>query len=274
MPGQDSWIYRGGIPTLDAWPCGLRRRIDPSPVEERLEADLDALRDESHDHRVSRFGSLLDGTQESHASAWSISSSGPKSRALCSALCEIRPPWRPCGRDIRHTLNQPGKLPFSSPPRRATVSRSPTWPACPLTESYLIRSEKTRDKDLKERRDLDHQAHFFPAPPGSSSIHELTGSLPTYPAARSEVSRFLRMPLASTTCAKNEGPFRTSSRLPAARGGRAGSRRRTPASCPGAGGPVGGRRQLRRPRSRRRRGLRRRCRAGLDRGSRRVASGG
>ncbi len=164
MPGQDSWIYRGDIPTLDAWPCGLRRRIDPSPVEERLEADLNALRDESHDHRVSRFGSLLDGAQESHASAWSISSSGPKSRALCSALCEIRPPWRPCGRDIRHTLNQPGKLPFSSPPRRATVSRSLTWPACPPTESYLIRSEKTRDKDLKERRDLDHQAHFFSCP--------------------------------------------------------------------------------------------------------------
>ena len=104
---------------------------------------------------------MLDGAQESHASAWSISSSGPKSRALCSALCEIRPPWRPCGRDIRHTLNQPGKLPFSSPPRRATVSRSPAWPACPLIEVYLIRSEKTRDKDLKERRDLDYQAHFF-----------------------------------------------------------------------------------------------------------------
>jgi len=164
MPGQDSWIYRGDIPTLDAWPCGLRLRIDPPPVEGRLEANLNALRDESHDHRVSRFGSLLGGTQESHTSAWSISSSGPKSRALSSALCEIRPPWRPCGRDIRHTLNQPGKLPFSSPPRRATVSRSPTWPACPPTESYLIRSEKTRDKDLKERRDLDHQAHFFPAP--------------------------------------------------------------------------------------------------------------
>jgi len=161
MPGQDSGIYRGGIPTLDAWPCGLRRRIGPPPVEGRLEADQDALRDESHDHRVSRFGSLLDGTQESRASAWNISSSGPKSRALCSALCEIRPPWRPCGRDIRHTLNQPGKLPFSSPPRRATVSRSPTWPACPPTESYLIRSGKTRDKDLKERRDLDHPAYFF-----------------------------------------------------------------------------------------------------------------
>ena len=163
MPGQDSWIYRGGIPTLDAWPCGLRRRIGPPPVEGRLEADQDALRDEGHDHRVSRFGSLLGGAQESHASAWSISSSGPKSRALSSALCEIRPPWRPCGRNIRHTLNQPGKLPFSSPPRRATVSRSPTWPACPLTESYLIRSEKTRDKDLKERRDLDHQAFSCPA---------------------------------------------------------------------------------------------------------------
>ena len=122
MPGQDSWIYRGGIPTLDAWSCGLRRRIGPPPVEGRLEADQDALRDESHDHRVSRFGSLLGGTQESHTSAWSISSSGPKSRALRSALCEIRPPWRPCGRDIRHTLNQPGKLPFSSPPRRVTVS--------------------------------------------------------------------------------------------------------------------------------------------------------
>ena len=161
MPGQDSWINRGDIPTLDAWPCGLRRRIDPPPVEGGLEADQDALRDEGHDHRVSRFGSLLDGAQESRASAWSISSSGPKSRALCSALCEIRPPWRPCGRDIRHTLNQPGKLPFSSPPRRATVSRSPTWPAYPPTESYLIRSGKTRDKDLKERRDLDHQAYFF-----------------------------------------------------------------------------------------------------------------
>ena len=152
------------FPLLTLGLARLRRRIDPSPVEERLEADLNALRDESHDHRVSRFGSLLGGTQESHTSAWSISSSGPKSRALSSALCEIRPPWRPCGRDIRHTLNQPGKLPFSSPPRRATVSRSPTWPACPPTESYLIRSEKTRDKDLKERRDLDHQAHFFPAP--------------------------------------------------------------------------------------------------------------
>src|SRR5271157_5743867 len=93
--------------------------------------------------------------------AWSNSSSGPKSRALSSALRGIRPPCRPCGRNIRHTLYQPGKLPFSSPPRRATVSRSPTWPACPPTESYLIRSEKTRDKDLKERRDLDHQAHFF-----------------------------------------------------------------------------------------------------------------
>src|SRR5208337_405015 len=55
----------GGIPILDAWPCGLRRRIDPSPAEGRLEADLDALRNESHDHRVSRFGSLLAGTQKS-----------------------------------------------------------------------------------------------------------------------------------------------------------------------------------------------------------------
>ena len=55
----------GGIPILDAWPCGLRRRIDPSPAEGRLEADLNALRNESHDHRVSRFGSLLAGTQES-----------------------------------------------------------------------------------------------------------------------------------------------------------------------------------------------------------------
>jgi hypothetical protein len=55
----------GGIPILDAWRCGLRRRIGPSPAEGRLEADLDALRNEGHDHRVSRFGSLLAGTQES-----------------------------------------------------------------------------------------------------------------------------------------------------------------------------------------------------------------
>src|SRR5271157_3924250 len=103
-------------------------------------------------------------------SAWSISSSGPKSRALSSALRGIRPPCRPCGRNIRHTLDQPGKLPFSSPPRRATVSRSPTWPACPPTESYLIRSEKTRDKDLKERRDLDHQAHFFRWQAGAGTL--------------------------------------------------------------------------------------------------------
>ena len=63
------------------------------------------------------------------------------------------------GRDIRHTLNQPAGLPFSSPPRRVAVSRSSSWLVRPLNEPYLFQSEKTRDKDLKKHGDLDHQSH-------------------------------------------------------------------------------------------------------------------
>jgi len=58
-----------------------------------------------------------------HFAAWSISSSSPKLSAVHSALWKVRPPFRPCGRDIRHTIRQSGGLPFSSPPRRATVLR-------------------------------------------------------------------------------------------------------------------------------------------------------
>ena len=63
------------------------------------------------------------------------------------------------GRDIRHTLRQPGGLPFSSPPRRATVSRCPARLVRPLSQPYHFRSENTRDKNLKNHDDLDHQAH-------------------------------------------------------------------------------------------------------------------
>jgi hypothetical protein len=44
---------------------------------------------------------------KSHFVARSISSSSPKSSALRSALCGIRPPVRPCGRDFRHTHPTP-----------------------------------------------------------------------------------------------------------------------------------------------------------------------
>ena len=53
---------------------------------------------------------------------------------------------------------QPGGLPFSSPPRRATVSRCPARLLRPLTQPYNFRSEKTTDKNLKKHDDLDHHA--------------------------------------------------------------------------------------------------------------------
>ncbi len=107
---------------------------------------------------------------------------------------------------------------------------------------------------------------FFSAADLSSREPRLSWSSPWLPAHRSRNSL--------TTCQKaiavRRKPrnvqttlfSRTSSRLPAVRGGRGGSRRRATASCPEAGGQAGGRRQPRRRRSRRQCGLRPRCRAG------------
>lgn len=101
-----------------------------------------------------RSGRVLRG-----AKARSISSSSRKFSALRSALCELRPPFRPCGLDIRHTLRQPGTRPFSFPPRRATVSSRAARLVCPLSQPYHLRLENTRDKNLKNHDYLDHQAH-------------------------------------------------------------------------------------------------------------------
>jgi hypothetical protein len=108
--------------------CGLRRRIDPSPADVALEGDHDAWRRGSLGYRFFRGPGAFSKALKIHFAAWSISSSSPKLSALHSALRKVRLPFRPCGRDIRHTIRQPSGLPFSSPPRRATVSRRPTRP--------------------------------------------------------------------------------------------------------------------------------------------------
>ena len=55
-------------------------------------------------------------------------------------------------------FNQPDD-PFSSPPRRATVSRCPARLVRPLSQPYHFRSGNTRDKNLKNHDYLDHQAN-------------------------------------------------------------------------------------------------------------------
>jgi hypothetical protein len=96
---------------------------------------------------------------KNHSLARSISSSSQKFSALQSALCELRPPLRPCGLDTRHTLHQPGRRAFSFPPRRVTVSRGSARLVHPLTQPYQLRSENSRDKNLNNHDYLDRQAH-------------------------------------------------------------------------------------------------------------------
>ena len=57
------------------------------------------------------------------------------------------------------TRHQPGRRPFSSPPRRVTVSRCPARLVHPLTQPYQLRSENSRDKNLNNHDYLDHQAN-------------------------------------------------------------------------------------------------------------------
>ena len=91
------------------------------------------LRNESPVTQVSRFGSLLASTHDSQSGAAS-----PLHPARSPAIVKFGPSRNPSaletkvGETFGIPSDQPGKLPFSSPPRRATVSRSPTWPACPL----------------------------------------------------------------------------------------------------------------------------------------------
>ncbi len=88
MPGQDGGIYHakhGAFLTLDPWAFGdAGVRLRPRGPR----AKHSVSRNESHNHRVSRFGRLLDGAEETSNYAWSISSSGPKSRVQNLALPE------------------------------------------------------------------------------------------------------------------------------------------------------------------------------------------
>ncbi len=57
---------------------------------------------------------------------------------------------------MRHTLDQPDDSPHHSTAEDSYFSGF-VWLVRPLNEAYLLRSEKTRDKDLKNHDDLDHQ---------------------------------------------------------------------------------------------------------------------
>ena len=155
-----AWLTAQGSPDREGlvfWASAAHRSI--SNRSQAGEGD-DALTYASLARRSSRSGSVLRGDQNDPV-ARSISSSSPRSSALRSALDELRPSTlRTGGRDIRHTPRQPGGLPFGSPPRRVAISRCPARLARPLTESYQLRSGKTRDKDLKKHGDLDHQSAF------------------------------------------------------------------------------------------------------------------
>ena len=118
----------------------------------------DAWRCESLARRSSRSGRFLRGDQESAPSP-GASLHPARSSRRCVRLLTGPFALQTSGRDIRHTLRQPGGLPFSSPPRRVAVSRCPARLVRPLTQPYHLRSEKTRDEDLKKHGDLDHQAH-------------------------------------------------------------------------------------------------------------------
>ncbi len=57
---------------------------------------------------------------------------------------------------MRHTLDQPDDSPHHSTAEDSYFSGS-VWLVRPLNEAYLLRSEKTRDKDLKNHDYLDYQ---------------------------------------------------------------------------------------------------------------------
>jgi hypothetical protein len=94
-------------------------------ADQSMEEDRDALTREVRHSRVSRSGRFTGGAQESinRSEHLFIQLEGPGVAfgplLLPSALFDHV--------GVRHTLDQSGGLPFSSPPRRVTVSRSPGW---------------------------------------------------------------------------------------------------------------------------------------------------
>jgi hypothetical protein len=120
-----------GIPTDDTWSFGLRRRFALAPTSFGLE-DRDVWR--------------LDSLQRLFFEVWECpprrlrvtSSPGAslhpvRNRRCIRLIAESVYPSDHVGESFGTPLNQPRGRPFSSPPRRATVSRRPARPVRPLS---------------------------------------------------------------------------------------------------------------------------------------------
>jgi hypothetical protein len=133
MPGQARWLVVQDIPTGDAWSCGLRRRIGLSPAAVAMEGTMTPRDVAACIAVLSWSGRFLRGDQESLRRPQHLFIQPVVPGVAFGS--DLKPfALQTSGRAIRHTLRQPGGLPFSSPPRRVTVSRCPARLVRPLTE--------------------------------------------------------------------------------------------------------------------------------------------
>ncbi len=140
--------------TADAWSSRLRRRIGLSPADLGLE-DHDALRRESQHRRFIEVWELSPRRSTNPSSPEALFIQPVVTGVAFGSL--LRPfAFQTSGRVSRHTLRQPGDSPHHSTSEDSYFSGF-VWLVRPPNEAYPHRSEKTRDKDLKNHDDLDHQ---------------------------------------------------------------------------------------------------------------------
>ena len=139
---------------------GFGGACDPHPADHGLDEAVDAWRCESLHRRSFEVWEVPPRRSRFNPSPGASLHPARSSRRCVRLLTKT---VRPSDQWTRHSAypRPAWRIPFSSPPRRVAVSRCPPRLVRPLNEPYPLRSEKTRDKDLKKHDDLDHQAHWL-----------------------------------------------------------------------------------------------------------------